>query len=255
MNQPNKKAPPKKREPKKTKVVEHGLVANKIESISTRNSDNFRLELKDIQKPVVNLHRENDIMILTGSPGTGKDFMQIYKAISGLISKEFEEVIFMRTILEATSSKLGFLKGDENEKLQPYLELFQEHVKSMVKPNVFERIKNKIRFEYPGFIRGKTFGGNDKGNVCVVLTEAQNCELKELVTISTRMAEGSKLYLNGDFFQSDIGNKSGLKAFIEIVKDIRGVGYQELGDEFQMRGRLVQEIDNSYRKYLNKQKQ
>ena len=245
------KTPPKKETKKQSKVVEHGLTASKTESISTKNSDNFKLELTTIQKPVVNLHRQNDIMILTGSPGTGKDFMQIYRAISGLISKEFEEVILMRTILEATSSKLGFLKGDEDSKLQPYLEVFQEHVKSMVKPHVYERIKNKIRFEYPGFIRGKTFGGNDKGNVCVVLTEAQNCELKELITISTRMAEGSKLYLNGDFFQSDIGNKSGLKAFIDIIKNIEGVGYEELDDTFQMRGRLVQEIDTAYRKYLN----
>ena len=245
------KTPPKKETKKQSKVVEHGLTANRIESMSTKNSDNFKLELTAIQKPVVNLHRQNDIMILTGSPGTGKDFMQIYRAISGLISKEFEEVIFMRTILEATSSKLGFLKGDEDSKLQPYLEVFQEHVKSMVKPHVYERIKNKIRFEYPGFIRGKTFGGNDKGNVCVVLTEAQNCELKELITISTRMAEGSKLYLNGDFFQSDIGNKSGLKTFIDIIKNIEGVGYEELDDTFQMRGRLVQEIDTAYRKYLN----
>ena len=246
-----KKSPPKREVKKQAKIVEHGLVANKLESVSTKNSDNFKLELTDIQKPIVNQHRQNDIMILTGAPGTGKDFMQIYRAISGLISKEFEEVIFMRTILEATSSKLGFLKGDEDSKLQPYLEVFQEHVKSMVKPHVYERIKNKIRFEYPGFIRGKTFGGNDKGNVCVVLTEAQNCELKELITISTRMAEGSKLYLNGDFFQSDIGNKSGLKTFIDIIKNIEGVGYEELDDTFQMRGRLVQEIDTAYRKYLN----
>ena len=252
MNQPNKKSLPKRENKKKEKVIEHGLTSNKIESISSKNSDNFKLELKDIQKPIVNLHREHDIMILTGAPGTGKDFMQIYRAISGLLSKEFEEVIFMRVILEATSSKLGFLKGDENQKMQPYLEVFQEHVKSMVKPHVYERIKNKIRFEYPGFIRGKTFGGNDKGNVCVVLTEAQNCELKELITISTRMAEGSKLYLNGDFFQSDIGSKSGLKTFINIVENIEGVGYKELDDKFQMRGRLVQEIDTAYRKHLNK---
>lgn len=249
MNQ--KKSPPKREPKKQTKVIEHTLTVNKLESVSNKNSDNFKLELTDIQKPIVNLHRQNDIMILTGAPGTGKDFMQIYRAISGLISKEFEEIIFMRTILEATSSKLGFLKGDEDSKLQPYLEVFQEHVKSMVKPHVYERIKNKIRFEYPGFIRGKTFGGNDKGNVCVVLTEAQNCELKELVTISTRMAEGSKLYLNGDFFQSDIGSKSGLKVFIDLVKNIDGIGYEELDDTFQMRGKLVQEIDTAYRKYLN----
>ena len=123
-----KKSPPKREVKKQAKVVEHTLTANKLESVSTKNSDNFKLELTDIQKPIVNLHRQNDIMILTGAPGTGKDFMQIYRAISGLISKEFEEVIFMRTILEATSSKLGFLKGDEDSKLQPYLEVFQEHV-------------------------------------------------------------------------------------------------------------------------------
>jgi len=244
------KRTPLKREPKKEKVVEHTLTSSKVESLSTRNSDNFKLELTRLQKPIVNEHRANDMVILTGAPGTGKDFMQIYRAISGLVNKEFEEVIFMRTILEATSSKLGFLKGDEDDKLKPYLDLFHEHVKSIVKPHVFERIKNKIKFEYPGFIRGKTIGGNDKGNVCVVLTEAQNCELKELVTISTRIAEGSKLYLNGDFFQSDIGNKSGLKDFVNITKNIEGIKYIELGDEFQMRGRLVQEIDNNYRKFL-----
>ena len=60
------KTPPKKETKKQSKVVEHGLTASKIESISTKNSDNFKLELTTIQKPVVNLHRQNDIMILTG---------------------------------------------------------------------------------------------------------------------------------------------------------------------------------------------
>ncbi len=246
------KRPPVKREVKKEKVVEHGLVSSKIESISNRNADNFKLELKDIQKPIVNLHRENDLVILLGAPGNGKDFMQIYRAISGLLSKEFEEIIFMRTILEATSSKLGFLKGGEDDKLKPYLEVFHDHIKAMVKPAVYERIKNKIKFEYPGFIRGKTIGGNGKGNICVVLTEGQNCDLKELITISTRIAEGSKLYINADPNQSDIGNKSGILDFIKIVQNIDGVAVQELGEEFQMRGRLVREIDNAYRKFLNK---
>ena len=96
MNQ--KKSPPKREPKKQTKVIEHTLTVNKLESVSNKNSDNFKLELTDIQKPIVILHRQNDIMILTGAPGTGKDFMQIYRAISGLISKEFEEVIIMRTI-------------------------------------------------------------------------------------------------------------------------------------------------------------
>lgn len=245
------KRTPVKREPRKEKIVEHTLTSSKVESVSSRNSDNFRVELKDIQKPIANLHRENDIVILDGFAGVGKDFIQVYRAMSGLINKEFEEVIFMRTIIEATSSKIGFLPGSESDKTLPYLEIFYDQMKGMLKPVVFERIKNKVRFEYPGFIRGKTFGGTNKGNVCIVLTEAQNCELRELVTISTRLAEGSKLYINGCRTQSDIGNKSGFKDFINIVKNIDGVCVFEMGDEYQMRGRLVTEIDKAHRKFID----
>ena len=239
-----------KRENKKEKVVDKTLSSSKFESISSRNSDNFRLELKDIQKPIVNLHRENDIVILDGYAGTAKDFMQVYRAMSGLIQGEFTEVIFMRTIVEATSSKLGFLPGSEDQKLEPYLEIFYDQMRGMLKPAVFERLKSKVRFEYPGFIRGKTFGGNYRGNVCIILSEAQNAELRELVTISTRLAEGSKLYINGCQSQSDIGSRSGFKDFINIVKNIKGVHVETLGDEFQMRGRLVMEIDKAHRNFL-----
>ena len=221
---------------------------------STKNSDNFTLNPTDLQKPIINLHREHDMVILLASPGNGKDFMQIYRAMSGLINKEFTEVIFMRTVMEATSLKIGYLKGSEDDKVKEYLEIFYDQMKGMLKPHVFERLKSKVRFEYPGFARGKTFGGNHKGNVCVVLTEAQNCELRELILISTRVAEGSKLYINSDPHQSDIGNKSGILDFVNIVKDINGVHVEELGEEFQMRGRLVQEIDNSYRKFLKENK-
>jgi phosphate starvation-inducible protein PhoH len=221
-----------------------------LEAVSSRNKDNFRLQLTELQKPIVNLHRENDIVILLASPGSGKDFMQVYRAMSGLINKEFEEVIFMRTILEATSSKIGFLPGDEKSKEAPYLEIFYDQMRSMLKPAVYERLKTKVKFEYPGFARGKTFGGNDKGNVCIILSEGQNCELRELILISTRLSEGSKLYINSDPNQSDIGNKSGILDFCKIVENIDGVCVKELGQEFQMRGRLVQEIDNGYRKFL-----
>lgn len=246
------KRTPTKREPKKDKVVEHGLVANKVESLSTKNEDNFKVSPTKIQKPIINLHKENDLVILLAPPGCGKDFMQVYKAMEGLISKEFSEVIFMRTIVEATSTKIGFLPGSEDDKVKEYLEIFYEQMRTMLKPHVFDRIKNKVRFEYPGFIRGKTIGGGDKGNVCVVFTEGQNANLKEIVTISTRIAEGSKLFISADPLQSDIGRNSGILDFVNIVKDIEGVCVAELGQEFQMRGRLVQEIDTNYRKFLNK---
>lgn len=227
---------------------------NTDETISSRNADNFRLELKPIQKPIVNLHRENELVILLAPPGCGKDFMQVYRAMSGLINKEFEEVIFMRTIVEATSSKLGFLPGDEKDKTKEYIEIFYDQMKDMLKPAVFDKLKSKVRFEYPGFIRGKTIGGKDKGNVCVILTEGQNCTLKELVTISTRIAEGSKLFISADPLQSDIGKSSGILDFVKVVEKIEGVHVEKLGDEFQMRGRLVKEIDNSYRNFLHNSK-
>jgi phosphate starvation-inducible protein PhoH len=247
------KRTPVKKEPKKEKVVEHTLTSSKIEhEFSSKNSDNFRLELKDIQKPIVNQHRENDIVVVLAPPGSGKDFMQVYRAMSGLINKEFTEVIFMRTIVEATNSKLGYLPGSEDDKVKPYIEIFYEQMKDMLKPHVFDRLKSKVRFEYPGFIRGKTIGGNRKGNVCVILSEGQNATLKELITISTRLSEGSKLYISADPLQSDIGKNSGILDFVRIIDDIEGAVSLELGQEFQMRGRLVQEIDNNYRKFLNK---
>lgn len=224
------------------------------ESISSRNADNFKLELKPIQKPIVNLHRENDIVVLLAPPGCGKDFMQIYRAMSGLINKEFEEVIFMRSIVEAMSTKIGFLPGSEEDKVKDYVEIFYEQMKCMLKPHVFDRLKNKVRFEYPGFIRGKTFGGNNKGNVCIILSEGQNLTLKELVTVSTRLAEGSKLYISADPLQSDIGKNSGILEFTKIIKDIDGVCVKELSADFQMRGKLVREIDNAYRKHLGIEK-
>lgn len=224
---------------------------NSDTSISSRNADNFRLELKPMQKPIVNLHRENDLVILLAPPGCGKDFMQIYRAMSGLINKEFEEVIFMRTIVEAVSSKIGYLPGDEKDKTKEYIEIFYDQMRSMLKPHVFDKLKNKVRFEYPGFIRGKTIGGQDKGNVCVILTEGQNCTLKELVTISTRMSEGSKLFISADPMQSDIGKSSGILQFSDMIRDIEGVCVKNIDDSFQMRGRLVREIDSAYRKLLN----
>ena len=242
MKQPIKKSAPKaKAKPAK---------GEKLESFSSKSVDNFKSEPKAIQKPIINLHKGNDIVILDGFAGTGKDFMQMYRAMEGLISKEFEEVIFMRTIVEATENKLGFLPGSEEDKTKPYLEIFHDQMKGMLKPHVFERLKSKVRFEYPGFIRGKTFGGNSKGNVCIVLTEAQNATMKELVTIATRLSEGSKLYINGCVTQSDIGNKSGFRDFMNIVKNIEGVHVEHLGDEFQMRGRLVTAIDRAHRNFL-----
>lgn len=199
-----------------------------------------------LQKGVLNFLRSNEISILTGAAGTGKDFIQMYRAIEGLINKEFDEVILFRSAVEIGAG-IGYLPGEESDKLAPYKRVFFEHLVKMVDKSVMSRIKNKIKFEHIGFVRGLSFEHS-----AVILTEAQNLTLHELVSLSTRLSSSSKMFVNGDERQADIGRKSGLKDFISIVKDIEGVGHMHLGDEFQMRNALITEIDNKYCKFLEK---
>lgn len=213
-------------------------------SLSTKNVDNFRVELTKLQKPVENFLKEHEISILFGTAGTGKDFIQLHRAISGLLAKEFEQVIFIRSAVEVGVS-IGYLPGLEADKVAPYEKVFYENLGKMLEKSVFERVKNKIKFETLGFIRGRTFDYS-----CLILSEANNCTLHELITVATRVAKTSKLLINGDFYQADIRN-SGFKNFISIVENINGVGVLELGDEFQMRNPMIVEIDKRYRKFLN----
>jgi len=210
---------------------------------STRNVDNFRVELTKLQKPVENFLRENEISVLHGMAGTGKDFIQLHRAIKGLIDKEFEQVIFMRTAVEVGVS-IGFLPGEDKDKLAPYEKLFYENLSKMLEKTVFDRIKNKIKFEHIGFVRGRSFDHS-----CIILSEAQNCTLHEIITVCTRLSSSSKLLINGDKFQQDIRN-SGFKDFLRIAENVRGIGVMELGDEFQMRNPLIVRLDKEYRRFI-----
>jgi len=232
MDKVKKKPSTEKRVPKKPTT-----------SLSTKNVDNFRVELKPLQKPVVNFHRENEITILHAPAGTGKDFMQMFRAVNGLINKEFEQLIFMRSAVEVGVG-LGFMPGDEKDKTAPYERLFYQQLSQMIDKGLLERLKGKIRFEHIGFIRGLTFSHS-----AVILSEAQNCTLHELITVCTRIASSSKLYINGDESQSDIKN-GGFKNFLRIMEGIDGVGIMELGPEFQMRNQMIVEIDKRYRSFL-----
>ncbi len=212
--------------------------------MATRNAEFFRVDLEKNQKEVVNFLRENEISIIVGEAGTGKDFMQMYRAIDGLKKKEFEKIVLMKPIVEIGKS-MGYLPGDSNDKTGPYEKSFYENLVKLIGKEEAQKLKNKIVFEPSNFIRGNTWDYS-----AVILSEAQNCTLHELVTITTRLSSSSKLYINGDLFQSDIRN-SGLKVFTDITKNIEGVGYRELDDSYQMRNPMIVEINRAYRKYLN----
>lgn len=215
--------------------------------MTKRKSDlGFKVEPTKIQKEVLNFLRQNEISILSGAAGTGKDFLQVYRAVEGLLTKEFEQIVLFRSAVEVGQG-IGFLKGDEDDKLAPYRRVFMEHLAKMVDSTILKNISKKIKFEHTGFVRGLSLEHS-----AVILTEAQNCTLHEIVTIATRISESSKLFINGDPRQSDIGRKSGFKDFIKITENIEGVDWRELGSEFQMRNKLITDIDEAYVNFLLK---
>jgi len=212
---------------------------------SSKYSDNFKVELKNNQKSAENFLNENSISIFSGSAGVGKDFIQLHRAVTGLISGEFSELIFMRPAIEVGKG-IGFLPGDLKEKLDPYQQSFIDNLNTMVNKPIFERVKKKIRFEHTGFCRGKSYFG-----AVVILSEAQNCTLHELITIVTRVGHNSKLLINGDKYQSDI-IKNGFSDFINIIEDIEGIGHMFLGDEYQMRNPIIINLNKKYVNFLKK---
>lgn len=229
----NNKKSPVKREAKKPKVVEHGLVSNKQVKVA---------ELKAHQKPVANFLRENDISVILSDAGCSKDFVQMFRAIEGLQSKEFEKIIICKPIVEASRS-IGFLPGLLEDKTEVYLKSFYDNIAKIVGKENVNSIMSKIHFEHVGFQRGNTMPEFS----CIILSEVQNLTASEAHTYLTRVPQSSKLFINGDASQSDLGTKSGLNDFLESISGVKGVGIAILDSvKHQMRRKEIVEITKNY---------
>lgn len=206
----------------------------------------FKAELYEKQKPIYEFLKSNTISILTAAPGCGKDFICMYTALEDLINKEVDNVIITKPIVEVGRS-IGYLPGDLHEKLDPYRKSFDAIIEDILGKSDAERIKNlkkKIIFEPINFVRGNTFK-----NSIVILSEAQNCTLHEIISFMTRLHESSKMFINGDLMQSDIGNKSGLEDILKIITNVKGIEHKTLGDEFQTRHPMIVQLNKEYIKY------
>lgn len=196
------------------------------------------------QKVVSNFLRSNDISILIAMAGCAKDFVQLHRAVDGLLKKEFEKLIITKPIVEVGKS-IGFLPGEATEKSAPYERSFYDNLEKLVGKQTAASLKPKIRFEHVGFIRGNTF----ETNSCIILSEIQNFTLHELITYVTRLPESSKLFMNGDPDQIDIKG-SGIFDFLRIMEGLDGVGIMELDPEVhQMRRKLIVDIMRRYKDF------
>lgn len=230
---------PSTREIKKTKVVEKTLSLSK-------SINEIKVGLKQHQKPVANFLRENNVSIILAEAGCAKDFIQMYRALEGLRDGEFKRIVITKPILEISKS-IGFLPGLA-EKWEPYEKSFYDSISKILGRENINNVKSKIQFEHIGFLRGNTFPESS----VIILSEVQNMTLHEIISYVTRVPESSKLFINGDKNQSDLGNRSGLKDFLKIIEGIDGIGLLELDPEVhQMRNPMITKLNRNYVKFLN----
>ena len=143
------------------------------------------------------------IVFVSGPAGSSKSFLSVFTALSLWSNGDCSDILYLRTVVESAERSLGYLKGGEDEKFSPYLAPLDEKIDEMLNTPDKQRLKrNSALIGSPvNFIRGQ-----DWKQRVVVADEMQNATMKELITVLTRMNKGTKLFICGDAFQSDIKN-------------------------------------------------
>jgi phosphate starvation-inducible PhoH-like protein len=185
-----------------------------------------------------------DIVFGVGPAGTGKTYLAMAQAVQYLLSKKVSRVILARPAVEA-GEKLGFLPGDLQEKVNPYLRPLYDALYDMMDTEKATRLVERGTIEVApiAFMRGRTL--ND---AFVILDEAQNTTSEQMKMFLTRLGFGSKAVVTGDITQIDLPNPkaSGLVQALRIVKDVDGIGFIYFDDTDVVRHKLVHQIVKAY---------
>jgi phosphate starvation-inducible PhoH-like protein len=189
-----------------------------------KNEIKYQIQLNEEQKEAKRLIRENQIVVITGRAGCGKSLVSAQTALDFLFKKECDSIHVTRAAVEVGHS-LGFLPGSLNEKLDPYLEAFQENlIKCYDKVKIDQLINDQKVIALPvQFIRGKTVDD------VLVVEEAQNLTKAEMLAILTRLGKNGRIIINGDNEQKDIRDEfNGLSYVIELSKKIEEIKWIKL---------------------------
>jgi phosphate starvation-inducible protein PhoH and related proteins len=185
-----------------------------------------------------------DIVFGVGPAGTGKTYLAMAQAVSYLLAKKVSRIILARPAVEA-GEKLGFLPGDLQAKVNPYLRPLYDALYDMMDTERANRLVERGTIEVApiAFMRGRTL--ND---AFVILDEAQNTTSEQMKMFLTRLGFGSKAVVTGDITQIDLPQprSSGLVEALKIVKDIEGIGFIYFDDRDVVRHKLVQQIVKAY---------
>ncbi len=202
------------------------------------------------QKNYVQSIRRKDIVFGVGPAGTGKTYIAVAMAINAYKNKEVQKIILARPAVEA-GERLGFLPGDLQDKVDPYLRPLYDALYDVLGRDAALRLKEKEVIEVVplAYMRGRTLD-----NSFIILDEAQNTTREQMKMFLTRMGFGSKVVVTGDITQIDLprGKKSGLVEALRVLKNIRDIDICHLKDTDVVRHELVKKIINAYDQYYKK---
>ena len=198
------------------------------------------------QKKYIETIRKNTITLGVGPAGTGKTYLAVAMAVTAFRAKEINRIILTRPAVEA-GEKLGFLPGDLQSKVDPYLRPLYDALFDMLGAENFQKHQERGDIEVAplAYMRGRTLDDS-----FIILDEAQNTTTEQMKMFLTRLGFNSKMVVTGDITQIDLpdGKRSGLKEAIKVLKNIEDIGVVRFNEKDVVRHRLVQDIIKTYEK-------
>ena len=199
------------------------------------------------QKRYCDSVQKNTVTIGVGPAGTGKTYLAVAEAVAAFRAKEINRIVLTRPAVEA-GERLGFLPGDLQSKVDPYLRPLYDALFDMLGAETYNKYLERGNIEVAplAYMRGRTLDDS-----FIILDEAQNTSREQMKMFLTRMGFGSKMVITGDITQIDLppDKTSGLKEVIRVLKGVEGIGICELGDQDVVRHVMVQRIIKAYDDY------
>lgn len=179
---------------------------------------NQEFKLNDVHNSFLELalDKNTNISIIDGPAGSGKTYLSVLAALQCLKKRYIEDIVYVRSIVESSSKSLGSLPGEADEKFLPWMYPLFDKLQELLSESTAKRLVSEdiVRGIPVNFVRGATFR-----NCCVIVDEAQNLTLPELITILTRIGDNCKYFIVGDRRQSDIGKKSGFEQIFNLFNN------------------------------------
>jgi phosphate starvation-inducible PhoH-like protein len=196
---------------------------------------------------MVREYRKNDLIFAIGPAGTGKTYLAVASAVDAMTRDRVKRIVLVRPAVEA-GERLGFLPGDLNQKVDPYLRPLYDALYDLAGYDTVNKMFERGAIEVAplAYMRGRTLNQS-----FIILDEAQNTTPEQMKMFLTRIGFGTKAVITGDVTQIDLqrGQKSGLIEAQKILKDVKGIAITNFLSQDVVRHPLVQKIINAYEKY------